>query len=602
MHGDYWVQPSCPPIGHGFEVGSPLRHAGEGGADCFVGVLGVGAAGFDARLLLRGEGRGVDVRARVANWPERLVGRFEGGDVTWAAKRVLVQIALVCASVFFPLCWSFISWMWAAQSPGTACSSVSTCHRVPLVGAGPVRARVGPGPALGKGIRRHLESAGPSPATAARYSTRMRDEAIQSDSEVAPPPREVLRLPAFAFFWSASTIRAFGGSIAGVAFQILVVKTLDATPVQISILSALGVVPYLFLGLIIGALMDRWRRQRALMITSVGRAVAMASVPVLLLTGVLNFWSLATVVLVLGVLTLFADSAAQPFLPRIVPRNSLVMANARLGQSETVAGTVGPALGGALLNLVGAPILFFFEAAINAVAAVLQSRIRVDEPRPEPRPHGRHIGHDIADGMRYTYQHRTLRPLAISVHTWFLANSIVSTVFAVFVLRELDMPAWAYGVTLAVGGVGGFLGALVAPPVGARLGAGRAILLGRTLVVIPWLVLAVAPLTASSGIGVVLAVASLAQFIYCLAMGIEDANDTAYRQAVAPDAIQGRMNSTIRTVNRVIYFFGALLTGALMTFLGYHLAIGIGAAIFALAALVVLVSPLRNARQDDGNT
>ncbi|MGW0231495.1 hypothetical protein ACWDWO_24575 [Actinopolymorpha singaporensis] len=44
---------------------------------------------------------------------------------------------------------------------------------------------------------------------------------------------------------------------------------------------------------------------------------------------------------------------------------------------------------------------------------------------------------------------------------------------------------------------------------------------------------------------------------YCLAMGIEDANDTGYRQAVAPDAIQGRMNSTIRTVNRVVYFFGA---------------------------------------------
>ncbi|SDS18128.1 MFS transporter [Actinopolymorpha singaporensis] len=429
----------------------------------------------------------------------------------------------------------------------------------------------------------------------------MRDEAVQSDPTVAPPSREVLRLPAFAFFWSASTIRAFGGAIAGVAFQILIVRTLDATPVQISILSALGVVPYLFLGLIIGALMDRWRRQRALIITTVGRAVTLASVPVLLLTDTLNFWSLATVVLVLGVLTLFGDSAAQPFLPRIVPRNSLVMANARLGQSETVGSTVGPALGGALLNLVGAPILFAFESAINAIAAFLQSRIRVDEPGPEPRPHGRHLGHDIAEGMRYTYQHRTLRPLAISVHTWFLANSIVSTVFAVFVLRELNMPAWAYGVTLAAGGVGGFLGALTAPAVGARVGAGRAILLGRTLVIIPWLALAVAPLTASTGVGVALAVVSVAQFIYCLAMGIEDANDTGYRQAVAPDAIQGRMNSTIRTVNRVIYFFGALLAGLLMTFLGYHLTIGIGAIIFTLAALVVSVSPLRNARHEDDN-
>lgn len=435
--------------------------------------------------------------------------------------------------------------------------------------------------------------------TADRGSTPMPDGTIHREPGATARPPEVLRLPAFALFWSATTIRAFGGAVAGVAFQILIVTVLDATPVQISVLSALGVVPYLFLGLIIGALMDRWRRQRTLVITSAGRALALAAVPVLLLTGTLSFWSLATVVVVLGVLTLFADSAAQPFLPRIVPRHSLVMANARLGQSQTVAETAGPALGGALLNLVGAPVLFVIEAVVNGVAAVLQSRIKVDEPSPQRRAPGRHIGHDIADGMRYTYRHRTLRPLAISVHAWFLGNSIVSTVFAVFVLRELDLPPWAFGIALALGGAGGFLGAVVAPWVGARLGAGRSILLGRTLVVLPWLALAVTPLAADSGAGVLLAIVSMVQFVYCLAMGIEDANDIGYRQAVAPDSIQGRMNSTIRTVNRVVFFFGALLTGLLMTFLGYRVTIGIGAAVFAAAALVVLFSPLRDARHGD---
>lgn len=413
---------------------------------------------------------------------------------------------------------------------------------------------------------------------------------------------EVLRSLAFALFWSATTIRAFGSAISGVAFQVLIVTVLHATPVEISILSALGVVPYLFLGLIIGALMDRWRRQRTLVITSIGRAAALASIPILLLFNAVNFWSIAIVTLALGVLILFADSASQPLLPRIVPRRSLVIANARLGQSDTVAGTVGPALGGTLLNLLGAPILFAFDAIITAVSAVLQSRIKVDEPKPEPRLAGRHIGHDIAEGMSYTYRHHTLRPLALSVHTWFLGNSIVSTVFAVFVLRELNLEPWAYGLVLAFGGVGGFLGALIAPRVGARFGAGRAILLGRALVVVPWLALAIVPIDAASGVVALLTLLSAAQFVYCLAMGIEDANDTGYRQAVAPDAIQGRMNSTIRTVNRVVFFFGALLAGLFATFLGYRLTIGIGAIIFAAAALVVVLSPLRTARHDDAKS
>ncbi|RZI93413.1 MAG: MFS transporter, partial [Microbacterium sp.] len=188
-----------------------------------------------------------------------------------------------------------------------------------------------------------------------------------------PRPLErdvILHQPAFAAFWGAQTIRALGGTVAGVAFQVLIVTVLEATPLQISVLSALSVVPYLFLGLIVGALMDRWRRQRTLVITSAARVLLFSTIPVLLLTDSLDVWTLAAVILTLGVLTLFADSAAQPLLPRLVPRSSLVAANARLAQSQTVAETAGPALGGALLTLVGAPLVFAIEAVGAAVAAI----------------------------------------------------------------------------------------------------------------------------------------------------------------------------------------------------------------------------------------
>lgn len=429
----------------------------------------------------------------------------------------------------------------------------------------------------------------------------MRDRPRTTDSGARGRAEEVLRVPAFRLFWSATTLRAFGGSIAGVAFQLLIVSVVAATPFQIGVLTALGVVPYLFLGLIIGAMMDRWKRQRTLVLTSIGRAIALATIPILLLLDALTFWSLAAVILTLGILTLFADSAAQPLLPHLVPRSSLVAANARLGQSETVAGTAGPALGGALYHALGAPLLFVLEAVVHAISALLQSRIAVAETSPPPRAAGRHIGHDIADGVRFTYRHKTLRPLALSVHVWFLGNSIVATVFAVFVLRELEMPAWAFGIAVACGGVGGFLGAVLAPTLGARLGAGRAILLGRCLAVAPWALLALAPLSSDSGAAVLLVIVSIAQFLYGLSMGIEDANDTAYRQAAAPDAIQGRMNATIRTTNRIVFFFGALIAGALATWVGYPPALGIAAALFAGAALIVAVSPLRSARHDDAS-
>lgn len=92
----------------------------------------------------------------------------------------------------------------------------------------------------------------------------------------------------------------------------LIVTVINATPVEISVLSALGVVPYLFLGLIIGAVMDQWRRQRTLVITSIGRALALVAVPLPILLNARNYRTLAAVVLALGALTLFTGSARVP--------------------------------------------------------------------------------------------------------------------------------------------------------------------------------------------------------------------------------------------------------------------------------------------------
>lgn len=113
---------------------------------------------------------------------------------------------------------------------------------------------------------------------------------------------------------------------------------------------------------------------------------------------------------------------------------------------------------------------------------------------------------------------------------------------------------------------------------------------------LPWAALALVPLGPDGGIGVTLGAVAAAQFVYGLAMGIEDTNDISYRQSVAPDGIRGRMNSTIRTVNRSVFFVGALLAGLLMTVIGLPATLGAGAGFFVLAALVIAFSPLRSAR------
>jgi len=53
----------------------------------------------------------------------------------------------------------------------------------------------------------------------------MRDTAVPAEPNAEDRSREVLRFPAFAFFWSTTTVRAFGSAISGVTFQVLVVTS-----------------------------------------------------------------------------------------------------------------------------------------------------------------------------------------------------------------------------------------------------------------------------------------------------------------------------------------------------------------------------------------
>lgn len=97
----------------------------------------------------------------------------------------------------------------------------------------------------------------------------------------------------------------------------------------------------------------------------------------------------------------------------------------------------------------------------------------------------------------------------------------------------------------------------------------------------------------------VLVLVAAGQFLYGFAIGIENANEMGYRQAVTPDELQGRMNTTMRSVNRAMIVVGAPAGGLLADVIGYRLTLWIGTAGFALVAVALAASPFRRARHGD---
>ena len=80
------------------------------------------------------------------------------------------------------------------------------------------------------------------------------------------------------------------------------------------------------------------------------------------------------------------------------------------------------------------------------------------------------------------------------------------------------------------------------------------------------------------------------QFLLGLSMGAEHANETGYRQTVTPDRLQGRMNATMRSINRSMIVIGAPLGGFLGDRIGYNNMLWIAALGFLAGATTLGLS------------
>ena len=418
---------------------------------------------------------------------------------------------------------------------------------------------------------------------------------MTTDARDNEPRRDVFRLPGYLAFWTAYSVSGFGTYITTIALQVLVVLTLGGTAADVGLVNGARWLPYLLFGLVIGALVDRRRRKPLLVGADFARALLLGAIPALWALGWLSLPVLIVFVAVFGFFALVGDAASISLLPRIVPRAYLLPAHARTDQSDAVAQTSGPVVAGGLITLVGAPIAVLVDAASYLISGVLVSRIRVAEPPAEVRRR-RQLGPDIRAGLRWVYRHRTLTPMAIGTHGWFLFNAVLTTVFVPFALLELRLTAFELGLALAAAGVAGLLGSSVSTRLGTRWGVGRTVIACNILMAVGWAVIALVP---AGGTVLVIVVLAVGQGLYGLGLGLSNANEMGYRQAITPDNLQARMNTTIRSVNRAMIVVGAPLGGFLAVGLGYRLALWIGVGGFVLVVMFLALSPFRSARHGD---
>ncbi|MGW4897170.1 MFS transporter [Kitasatospora sp. NPDC004240] len=403
-------------------------------------------------------------------------------------------------------------------------------------------------------------------------------------------PESLWRNPDFRALFDSATLAQLGTNVGYLAVPLIAVTALDAGAGQVGALATLSTAAFLLIGLPAGAWVDRMRQRRVMIVADLARAALYASVPLAWWLDALTLWQLYAVALLSGCATVFCDVASQSVLPRLIGRGHLVQANAAVVGMMAAANIGGRGVGGALVQLLTAPVAIVVTALSHLGAALRLLTLRHTPEQPAaPGPAGGLAGR-IAEGLRHVLGNPELRALALTAALTNLGFQIVNTLLPVLFVRELGLPAGALGLFWAVGGLGVLLGSRCARPIAARLGPGRTLgLVGLCAAPAGLLV----PLIDD---GPRLLLAGLGWLICLFKTGTDNVLGVTLRQRMTPDALLGRMNATFRFLLTGAMAVGAALAGLLGELAGLHPTLWLGGVLLATGFLPVHLSPLRHRR------
>jgi hypothetical protein len=399
----------------------------------------------------------------------------------------------------------------------------------------------------------------------------------------------------FRLLWIGETISGAGSSMAAIGVPLLAVTVLRASTFAVSALTAAAYLPWLVIGLPVGAWVDRLAARPLMIACDLISALLYASLPVAAWLGVLDTGQVVVVALLAGAANVFFATAYQVYLPSLVTAAELVEGNAKLQGGAQVASIGGRGLAGLAAEAIGAASALLFNSASFLVSAACLLRIRppakpaAPDPPAEPPRRGR-LHEQTWEGIRFVACDPYLRFFTIYAAVSNLAYAGNLALVVVFLVRVVGLSSAAVGVLTATSGLGGLLGALVARRLTRVFGTARTLLLTTLGSGLSGLLI---PLTAK-GPRIACYVAGSA----LVAGGIVIGNVIlgSFRQAYCPPAMLGRVTASMRFLTFGAIPLGALLAGALGTVLGIRNGLWAVLAIFAASGLFLLSRDIRTAR------
>jgi MFS family permease len=398
----------------------------------------------------------------------------------------------------------------------------------------------------------------------------------------------------FRLLWIGESVSGLGNSVTAVALPLLAVEVLDADSTAVGLLAAAVWLPWLLVGLPVGAWVDRIRKRPLMMACDLVAGAALLSIPSAVWLDALTLQHMVVVALICGAAAVCFDTAYHSYIRIVLDGRDLLEGNAKLQGSNSAVRVAGPGVAGLLAQAFGAVTGLLADAVTFLISVVCLKRIGVVEPDRAPDEERAPLRRQIIEGLRFVGRDPYLRPMV----TWGAAINMAlmgyQAVQVVFLVRTVGLNPAMVGMLLTSGSVGGIVGALMATRFSRRFGSARGLLLLQA-VTAPFALLM--PMT-SAGPGLLL----FAMGGFLVGIGISVANIVvgSFRQTYCPPHMLGRVVATAMMINHSTIPVGSLLGGVLGDTVGYRSAMWIMTGLVAPCWLILVMSPMRRERDLPG--
>ncbi|MEI6084446.1 MAG: MFS transporter [Verrucomicrobiota bacterium] len=192
------------------------------------------------------------------------------------------------------------------------------------------------------------------------------------------------RHPNYRLFFAGQLVSVIGSWLQQVAMGWLVYEMTHST-VTLGVVRFAGAIPVTLLTLVAGTLADRVSKRRVVIYTEAAAMLLAFGLAALVFFGVIQIWHIILISFLEGITDAFDIPTRQSFIVEIVGKEDLMNALALNSSLFNGARSVGPALAGILIAVVGMAGCFFVNGLsyLAVVGAYLAMRLPAQPVRVE---------------------------------------------------------------------------------------------------------------------------------------------------------------------------------------------------------------------------